>query len=173
MSQEHSSPGIEIDFADPSPLWRERLPEVEEICAAAARAALAGCGLAEGELAIALSDDASVRSLNRDWRGQDKPTNVLSFPQSLPAAVSRSGRDEGPPRLLGDVVLAFETVAREAAEQGKTLPDHLRHLVVHGVLHLVGYDHEGEADAERMERLEAAVLARLGVADPYRADVDG
>src|SRR5690348_10960315 len=122
MSPEHSSPGIEIDFADPSPLWRERLPEVEEICAAAARAALAGCGLVTGELGIALSDDASVRSLNRDWRGHDKPTNVLSFPQSLPSPAPPCGGGERPPRLLGDVVLAFETVAREAAEQGKTLP---------------------------------------------------
>jgi len=172
MSPEHSSPGIEIDFADPSPLWRERLPEVEEICAAAARAALAGCGLATGELAIALSDDASVRLLNRDWRGQDKPTNVLSFPQSPPLPSPGAGA-EGPPRLLGDLVLAFETVEREAVEQGKTLPDHLRHLIVHGVLHLVGHDHEEEVEAERMERLEAAVLARLGVADPYRADAHG
>jgi len=173
MSPEHSSPGIEIDFADPSPLWRERLPEVEEICAAAARAVLAASGIVAGELAIVLTHDAAVRSLNRDWRAHDRPTNVLSFPQPLQSPLAPPGGGEAPPVLLGDVVLAFETVAREAAEQGKRLADHLRHLIVHGVLHLLGHDHEEEAEAERMEGLEAAVLARLGVADPYRADADG
>jgi probable rRNA maturation factor len=170
MSPDHSRPGIEIDFADPAPLWRDRLSDVEEICATAARAALAAAERREAELAIVLTDDAAVRLLNRDWRGQDKSTNVLSFPTTRPSSCTAS---RGAPVLLGDVVLAFETVAREAAEQGKSLADHLRHLVVHGVLHLLGHDHEAEEEAERMERLETEVLARLGVADPYRADAHG
>src|SRR4051812_19416614 len=105
MSPEHSSPGFEIDFADPAPPWRERLPGVEGICAAAARAALAAGDLRQAELSIVLSDDAAVRRLNREWRGHDKPTNVLSF---------AAPRAPGAAALLGDVVLAFETVAREA-----------------------------------------------------------
>lgn len=116
------------------------------------------------ELGVTLTDDATVRTLNRDWRGQDKPTNVLSFPAA----------DDGPaglpaelPRLLGDVVLAYGVCAAEAAAQGKALADHLSHLVVHGVLHLAGHDHEVETEAARMEALETAILAGLGIADPY------
>ncbi|HEX7970330.1 MAG TPA: rRNA maturation RNase YbeY, partial [Stellaceae bacterium] len=103
-----------------------------------------------------------VRALNRQWRGKDVPTNVLSFP-ALGATPP-----PGAPRLLGDVVLAFETVAAEAAAQDKPLADHLRHLVIHGVLHLLGFDHESDADAQRMEASEIAILAGLGVPDPYR-----
>ena len=101
-----------------------------------------------------LTDDAEVRQLNARWRGKDKPTNVLSFPA-------------GDPVLIGDVVLAFQTVKREAAEQGKHFGDHLSHLVVHGALHLIGYDHVKARDAEAMEALERRVLAGLGIADPY------
>jgi len=153
-----------IDIAEPCALWRERLPDIERLCGEAARAALAGAGCALGpaELSIVLGDDALVQALNRQWRKQDKPTNVLSF-AALPAALP-----PGAPRLLGDVVLAFETLAAEAAAQGKPLPHHLRHLVVHGVLHLLGFDHEAAGEAERMEALEVAVLAGLGVPDPYQ-----
>jgi probable rRNA maturation factor len=156
---------VAIDLAQRSPLWRERLPDVARRCTAAARAALAAAGTTfagPAELSIVLADDALLRGLNKEWRGVDKPTNVLAFP-ALAAATA-----PGAPLLLGDVVLAFETVAREALEQDKPLGDHLVHLVVHGVLHLLGFDHQAAADARRMEALEVAVLSRLGVADPYR-----
>ncbi len=155
---------VEIDLAEPSPLWRRALPELERVCDRAARAALAGGGAPRGpaELAIVLADDALLRGLNRAWRGRDAPTNVLSF------AAGADTPPPGAPLLLGDVVLAFETVAAEAQAQGKTLADHLAHLVIHGVLHLLGFDHEIAAEAERMEALETRVLAGLGVDDPYR-----
>jgi probable rRNA maturation factor len=155
---------LTIDIAEPCALWRERLPDVERLCGEAARAALAGAASAHGpaELSIVLGDDALIQGLNRQWRGQDKPTNVLSF-----AALSASP-PPGAPHLLGDVVLAFETLAAEAAAQDKPLADHLRHLVVHGVLHLLGFDHAAADEAERMEALETAVLAGFGVPDPYR-----
>ncbi len=114
-------------------------------------------------LGLILTDDAEQRRLNRDWRGVDHPTNVLAFPAWEPSAAVPPGA----PLLLGDVVLAFETVAREARQQGKPLAAHLSHLVVHGVLHLFGHDHIGEAEAVVMEALETAILAGLGVPDPY------
>jgi probable rRNA maturation factor len=110
-----------------------------------------------------LSDDAAMRALNARWRGKDAPTNVLSFAASDDLA-------PGMPRLLGDVVLAFETVSREALAEGKPLADHTRHLIVHGVLHLLGHDHERASDAKRMESLERGILAGFGVPDPYRAE---
>ena len=117
--------------------------------------------LEESELAIVLTDDAAVRKLNRRWRGSDKATNVLSFPAHglVPPG---SG-----PRPLGDVVIAYETMAREAQEQGLPLTHHLTHLAVHGFLHLLGYDHESDTEAETMEQLERDILARLDVPDPY------
>jgi probable rRNA maturation factor len=111
------------------------------------------------ELSILFTDDAHIQRLNRDFRGKDKPTNVLSFPQ--PA---------GP--LLGDIILAFETVRDEAALAGKALKEHMAHLIVHGFLHLIGYDHETDEEAEEMEALERAALARIGIADPYAAAQD-
>jgi probable rRNA maturation factor len=116
------------------------------------------------ELAISLADDAVQQGLNRDWRGIDRPTNVLAFP----AWNREAPIPPGAPLLLGDVVLAFETAAREADEQGKPLSDHLSHLIVHGVLHLLGHDHASEAEAVAMESLETSILASLGVPDPYR-----
>jgi probable rRNA maturation factor len=118
------------------------------------------------ELSVALADDARVRVLNRDWRRIDKPTNVLAFPAG---DVSAAGTAGGPPRPLGDVIVAYQTVAAEARAQGKTIADHASHLIVHGVLHLLGFDHDTDAAAADMEAVEVAVLARLGVADPYRA----
>jgi probable rRNA maturation factor len=141
--------------------------------ALAASAAIAAAAVAP-ELAndrlctsLLFTSDAAVRDLNREWRGKDKPTNVLSFPMlergdllDLPA--------EGPPELLGDIALAHETCAREAAEKGAALTDHAAHLIVHGLLHLAGHDHEtGEADAAAMEALEIKALAIMGIADPY------
>ncbi len=166
MTDERDPAGtVEIDLTEPSPLWRRALPEAGRVCERAARAALAGAGSPrrQAELAIVLADDGLVRMLNRDWRGRDAPTNVLSF-----AAGEGGPAPPDAPLLLGDVVLAFETVAAEARAQGKPLADHLAHLVVHGVLHLLGFDHEIAAEARRMEALETRVLAGLGVADPYR-----
>jgi probable rRNA maturation factor len=110
---------------------------------------------------LVLIADEEMRDLNRLWRGKDAPTNVLSFPAD-------ADRDRG---FLGDIVLAYETAHREAKERGISLADHASHLVVHGILHLLGFDHEGDPDAERMERVERIALASIGVADPY-ADAD-
>lgn len=138
----------------------------------AERAALAALAVTydedEGpaELSVVLADDALVHRLNREYRGKDKPTNVLSFALTE-AEEPELGEDA--PLMLGDVILAWETVVREAAEQGKTPADHMVHLVVHGVLHLLGYDHETDDEAEEMEDLEVQVLATLGIADPYAA----
>jgi probable rRNA maturation factor len=114
------------------------------------------------ELSIVLTDDAEQQILNRDWRGIDKSTNVLSFPQIAPF-----GPVSG---LLGDIILARETVVKEADEQGISLEDHFTHLVVHGFLHLLGYDHMDDDEALAMESLETQILASLGVADPYADD---
>lgn len=133
--------------------WREAAPDVEAVVLAAATAAL---GAADGDVVVLLSDDAAVRELNARFRGKDKPTNVLSFP--APAAAQPH---------LGDLVLAWGVCADEARAQGKALTDHLSHLVVHGVLHLLGRDHEAEAEAEAMEAEERMILASLGVSDPY------
>ena len=115
------------------------------------------------ELCILLCDDETIARLNGQWRGQEQPTNVLSFPAPLQDAAP----DEKMP--LGDIAIAYETLAREAAESGTRVSDHLSHLVVHGFLHLLGYDHHMDDEAERMEGLERDILARIGVADPYAA----
>lgn len=153
---------LEILISHESGNWPDTLLPVLE---RAARAAWNAAGdTADGELSVALVDDDHIRQLNRDFRGQDKPTNVLSFPaDDLP---------DGDLALLGDIVLAAETLSREATEQNKSLPDHLSHLTVHGMLHLLGYDHEIDADAEEMEQLERDILQTLDIADPY-ADTGG
>jgi|LakMenEpi03Aug12_release.lakeMendotaPanAssembly.Ray.scaffolds.fasta_scaffold478589_2 probable rRNA maturation factor len=139
--------------------WTEALPNAERLARRAARAAFAGARRSgRRSLNVALDDDKGVRALNARDRKKDKPTNVLSYP---------SGERD----FLGDMVLARQTVWREAREQRKSAADHFTHLVVHGTLHLLGYDHEtGEADAERMEALERRILAKLGIADPYALD---
>jgi probable rRNA maturation factor len=116
---------------------------------------------ASSELSLVFTDDAHIRTLNSEWRGKDKPTNVLSFP----AFPTRPGG--ALPPMLGDVVLGAETVAAEAAGEGKPLADHITHLIVHGVLHLIGYDHETDAQAEDMEQAERRILAGLAIPDPY------
>ena len=151
-----ASPAIDVMIE--SPLWQ---PDAEAIVRRAIAAAVDEGSSRAGELAIVLADDSAIRALNRDWRGMDKPTNVLSFP-----AAGNVADDEAP--QLGDIVIAYETTAREAAAEGKTLNDHLTHLAVHGFLHLLGYDHEADGEADAMERLETVILARLGVPDPYR-----
>ncbi len=116
------------------------------------------------EVSLCLADDAQLQALNLRWRGLDKPTNVLSFP-----AAPHGRRAE--PFPLGDIALAYQTLAREASELGVPLADHYRHLVAHGFLHLIGYDHETAEEAERMEALESRIMARLGVADPYAREL--
>ena len=144
--------------------WFDACPHAAAIAAGAAQAALRDSGGAGQFIVdVMLADDAEQRHLNRTYRGKDTPTNVLAFPQGAPGS-PRSDQ----PVLLGDVVLAFETVRREAAEQDKPIPNHLRHLVVHGVLHLLGFDHENAAQAAAMEAREIKILAGLGVPDPYR-----
>lgn len=129
----------------------------------AAEAALAGFDGA-AEISVLLTDDRAMAALNEQWRGKEGPTNVLSFPgDDRPSA-------PGAPVFLGDIVLAFETLEREAAGDGKPFADHLAHLVIHGVLHLLGYDHETDDEASEMEALETELLAGLGVPDPYRED---
>jgi probable rRNA maturation factor len=119
---------------------------------------------AETELAVMLTDDAGIRTLNSNWRGIDKPTNVLSFPALQP---SGAGGPDNAPRMLGDIAIAYETTRKEADDEQKPFDHHLSHLAVHGFLHLIGYDHEKDNDAEAMEALEQEILAQLGIPDPY------
>ncbi len=117
----------------------------------------------QAELVIRLVDEAESRNLNREYRGKDRPTNVLSFPSDLPAVVASD--------LLGDLVICVPVVLREAVEQGKSAQAHWAHMVVHGVLHLLGYDHQEESDADAMERLEREVLTSLNIQDPYKEEM--
>jgi probable rRNA maturation factor len=133
--------------------------------AVAVAAEMAGADTAEAELAVMLTDDAGIRTLNSNWRGIDKPTNVLSFPALRPPT-GVSSADEIPP-MLGDIAIAYETARREADDEQKPFDHHLSHLAVHGFLHLVGYDHETDDEAEAMEALEIEILAQLGIPDPY------
>jgi len=118
----------------------------------------------EAEIAVMLTDDPGIRTLNSNWRGIDKPTNVLSFPALQPEGARKPG---DAPRMLGDIAIAYETTRREADAEGKPFEHHLSHLAIHGFLHLIGYDHENDADAEEMESLETEILEQLGIPDPY------
>jgi probable rRNA maturation factor len=163
---------IAISVEDPS--WNKLAPEAARLLRRAARDALAEArgdgwkGSRVGhEISFVLTDDRRMRALNRAYRGKDKPTNVLSF--AALDAVEAGGRapKTSMPWLLGDVVLASGVIAREAKAQRKKIEHHLLHLAVHGVLHLLGYDHERQEDAEAMEALEVAALADMGIANPY------
>ena len=156
---------LEVDIEEP---WPARDWEGVATRASAAVAQVAPeLGNARLSASLLFTSDAEIHALNREWRRRDKPTNVLSFPM-LERARLRGLKHEGPPELLGDVALAHETCAREAAEKAIPLEDHAAHLIVHGLLHLAGYDHELSAqDAEAMEALETKALALLGIADPY------
>lgn len=155
---------IDIDIVVKAGAWPER-SKLKRRFASAAKATLAELALppsnAPAELSVCLTDDAHMARLNAQWRGKPKATNVLSFPASPPA------KGAALPTLLGDIVLAEETVRREAELEGKLLDHHISHLAVHGLLHLLGYDHETDVDAEEMEGLERRILARLAIPDPY------
>lgn len=156
--------GLSIDIAVEHEAWHA-LGDLDALAARAAAAVLAASGAAVAESAewsIVLADDGFVQDLNARWRGKDRATNVLSFPTDAAA------RDHA----LGDVIVAWDTCAREAAERGWALPDYLSHLLVHGLCHLLGLDHETDAEADAMEAIEARALARLGIASPFEAVQD-
>jgi probable rRNA maturation factor len=157
---------LDIEVMRHSDLW-DKIAVSEDALSRAARAAVAAASPARSkprQVTIVLTDDAEMRELNRIWRGKDQSTNVLSFP-----AGEAFGETHGEPSPLGDIVLAAETVTAEAKQKRIAVADHAAHLVVHGMLHLLGHDHARDADAERMETLETEILARLGIADPYAA----
>jgi probable rRNA maturation factor len=145
-------------------------PDAEAVIARAieAAAAMVDADTGDAELAVMLTDDSGIRTLNLNWRSIDTPTNVLSFPALQPPG---GQEPDNAPRMLGDIAIAYETTRREADEEQKPFNHHLSHLAVHGFLHLVGYDHEKDSEAEVMESLERDILASLGIPDPY-ADQD-
>ena len=153
---------ITLDCVSESDLWTQH-PEIESVAQRALAKAAETCGtpvLPGAEVALVLVDDERMRAINKEWREKDKPTNVLSFP-----SVPKDKIANAP--FLGDIVLACETVEREAQDEGKSFDHHAAHLVVHGFLHLIGHDHMNDEEAERMEGLETRILAELGIADPY------
>lgn len=152
---------VDIDISVEAGDWPDEAA-LTRLVDRAVLAAFAETGAAgHSELSIVFSDDAHIRGLNASWRGKDKPTNVLSFP-AFPFV-----KGGALPPMLGDIVLAAETVAREAALEDKPLDNHITHLVIHGLLHLLGYDHETDTEAEEMEAIERSALARLAIPDPY------
>jgi probable rRNA maturation factor len=153
---------VQVEILVQSARWRGR-PGAGTAVKRAISAAAKAASTPRAELAIVLTDDSAIRALNRDWRGQNAPTNVLSFPAGAPC----KGGPGSP--YIGDIVIAYETTAREAAAEGKPFKNHLAHLAVHGFLHLLGHDHETDREAQRMERLERTILARIGIPDPYAA----
>lgn len=148
----------EIDILVNEEGWLNALPECETLVRQALETTLSVLKASKPyEISVVLTDDSEIRQLNKQWRGKDKPTNVLSFPQ-----------DEDV--VLGDIILSLQTIKAEAAEQSKPLPHHFSHLAVHGLLHLLGYDHENDAEAEEMENLEIKICTKLGIKNPYIDD---
>lgn len=152
---------VAIDIAHEAPVWMS-IPDAEAVIRRAIEEAVADAALGNCEIGVVLTDDQRMRALNLAWRGINEATNVLSFPAPE--------RPSSGPRLLGDLVFAHETLMREASTAGLPPRHHLSHLAVHGVLHLLGYDHQSDKEAEAMEHRERAILARLGVSDPYAHD---
>lgn len=163
ISEKLAEAPVDIDVAVEAGAWpaEAELETLVHRAVAAAFAELALSRTGRSELSVVFSDDRSIQTLNADWRGKDKPTNVLSFPAFPPSG------DTALPPMLGDIVLAAETVAREAELENKLLENHISHLVIHGLLHLLGLDHETDEEAEAMEAVERAALARLAIPDPY------
>jgi len=163
-----SAPTLELDI---DPIWGDDI-DWERLCARTAEATAAEVpelGHEEILVSVVFADDAEVQDLNRQWRAKDKPTNVLSFPMLSPEELNRVGDSPGAPAMLGDIILAHGVCSREACEKSVALASHATHLLVHGLLHLAGHDHElGAEEAEAMEALETRILARLGIADPYQ-----
>ena len=157
LQRRTSPPHIDIQMQ--SALWN-RQPLAEQTVREAIAAAASALSTAGGEVSIVLTDDSTIRALNRDWRGIDKPTNVLSFP----ASGHKTSEDA---RLLGDIVIAYETLERECDDESRIFLHHLAHLAVHGFLHLIGYDHQTDSQAEEMEGLESKIMKRLNMSDPY------
>jgi probable rRNA maturation factor len=179
MRRIRPKPALDIGVRVAAPAWRRALPGAVRHAERAARAAYAAARgarlprVAVAEAAVVLAGNARVRALNRAWRGQDKPTNVLAFAalddERARRASARRARDATQPVALGDVIVALETARAEARADGKPLADHLSHLVVHGILHLLGHDHRRARDARKMERLEIRALGLLDVPNPYAA----
>ncbi len=159
---------MQIEVIVRSALWNKRRT-AQSVVKKAVLAAAKAASTAPAELAIVLSNDSTIRALNRDWRGKNAPTNVLSFPAApdLPVRSQSRGKSQIAPPYIGDIVIAYQTTAREAIAEGKPFAHHLAHLAVHGFLHLLGYDHENDRDAKKMESLERRVLGRLAIPDPY------
>lgn len=164
---------LELDVLIDEPAWETALPDVGARCREAARAAWQESapnqrGLLQEVTAacLLLTSDERIRALNRQFRGLDEPTDVLSFP-AVEADVLAAAGAEGPPPELGDIVIALQTTLADATREGRPVSDHLSHLVIHGMLHLLGHDHQRDAEAEEMEALEARILASLGIPDPY------
>ncbi len=153
LRQRAAAPSIDIQVA--SPLWNAQ-PSAEQTVRDAIAAVASALATGDGEVSVVLTDDAAITKLNRDWRGIDMPTNVLSFPAPKGAI------------MLGDIVIAYETLDRECADEARAFLHHLAHLTVHGFLHLIGYDHQNDADADVMEGLESKIMASLKMPDPYR-----
>ena len=155
------APAPSIDIQIQSPLW-----DVQPLAAQTVRDAIAAAATtlstADNEVSILLTDDKTIRLLNREWRGIDKPTNVLSFPAATTKASVRMP-------LFGDIVIAYETLKRECDDEDRIFLHHLAHLTVHGFLHLIGYDHQVEAQAEEMEGLESKIMTRMQMPDPHLA----
>jgi probable rRNA maturation factor len=155
-----AGPAVDVLVEDGAWLTEPGLDELLDVAVSTAASLADAEILPHAEVSVVLTDDARIRVLNREHRGIDKPTNVLSFPQDEADSAAY-----GP--LLGDIVVARETVAREAVDGGLPFRHHLAHMIVHGFLHLVGYDHQDDIEAEDMERLETAILSELGIPDPY------
>jgi probable rRNA maturation factor len=158
-----------IDIRAVSPLW-DAQPLAGQTVRDAIAAAVAALATAAGEVSVVLTDDKAIRALNRDWRGIDQPTNVLSFPAAKAKTkpkpkIKASGADT----MLGDIVIAYETLARECDDEDRVFLHHLAHLTVHGFLHLIGYDHQTDRQADEMEGLESKIMRAMKMPDPYLA----
>jgi probable rRNA maturation factor len=162
LRQQRAAPTIDIQIA--SPLWHNQ--PIAEKTVRDAIVAASTLTTAHGEISIVLTDDVTIRTLNREWRSIDKATNVLSFPASKTTL-------GGSATMLGDIVIAYETLVQECADEDRVFLHHLAHLAVHGFLHLIGYDHQNDVDADEMEGLESKIMKCLNMPDPYLArDID-